>query len=114
MTKIKKIDNRLHIEIVKKNNGADTYCMKEETRVEGPWEFGEKPIERNNKKDWEKVFEEAKMGNFDKIPADIKVRHWGNLNQIKKDHLKPEDKDHLRGVWIYGEAGVGKSRYARE
>ena len=35
--KIKKYDNRLHIDIVKNNNGADDYCMKEETRVEGPW-----------------------------------------------------------------------------
>lgn len=34
---IKKVDNRLHIEIVRVNNGADTYCMKEETRLEGPY-----------------------------------------------------------------------------
>lgn len=47
------MDNRLHIEVVKHNNGADNYCMKEDTRVEGPWEFGTKPIKRNNKHDWE-------------------------------------------------------------
>jgi len=41
---IKKIDNKLHIEVVKINNGAHTYCMKEETRLDGPWEFGIKPV----------------------------------------------------------------------
>lgn len=51
-SKIKKMDNRLHIDIVKRNNGADDYCMKEDTRLEGPIEFGEKPIRRNNKQDW--------------------------------------------------------------
>ena len=39
-TAFKKIDKRVHVETVKINNGADDYCMKEDTRVEGPWEFG--------------------------------------------------------------------------
>jgi len=37
---IKKFDNRLHLDVVKVNNGAHDYCMKEETRVDGPWELG--------------------------------------------------------------------------
>lgn len=52
-TKIKKVDNRLHIEVVKINNGAHDYCMKEDTRLEGPFEYGVKPLQRNNKKDWD-------------------------------------------------------------
>lgn len=76
---IKKGDSRLHIEAVKVNNGADKYCMKEDTRLDGPWSFGVKPVERNSKKDWEEVFEKAKVGDFSDIPADIKVKHWGNL-----------------------------------
>lgn len=34
--------------------------MKEDTRVEGPWEFGIKPVKRNDKKDWNRVYENAK------------------------------------------------------
>lgn len=53
--------------------------MKQDTRIDGPWEFGIKPVQRNDKKDWDKVFELAKKGEFDKIPSDIKVQHYGNL-----------------------------------
>lgn len=41
--------------MVKINNGADNYCMKEDTRLEGPFEYGIKPVKRNSKTDWEEV-----------------------------------------------------------
>lgn len=46
---LKKHDPRAHFEIVKRDNGASDYCLKEETRVEGPWEFGLKPARKNVK-----------------------------------------------------------------
>lgn len=46
------VDKKAHYEKVKVNNGADTYCMKEDTRVEGPFEFGTRPVKRNSKHDW--------------------------------------------------------------
>ena len=36
---------------MKFNNGADDYCNKEDTRVEGPWSFGVKPARLNKKGD---------------------------------------------------------------
>lgn len=60
--------------------------MKTETRLDGPWEFGEKPVQRNNKQDWDKVREEAKKGNLDNVPADIYVKHYFALRAIAKDH----------------------------
>ena len=59
-------------------------------------------------------FLNAKRGNFDNIPSDIKVRCYSNLKKIEKDHLVCSDSSELRGVWIYGPAGSGKSRLARE
>jgi DNA mismatch repair protein MutH len=50
--------------------------MKEETRVDGPWEFGIKPVKRNSKEDWEEVRKLAMEGKMDKIPADIFVKHY--------------------------------------
>lgn len=55
MAVLQKLIPKVHCEPVKVNNGADDYCLKEDTRVEGPWEFGEKPIKRNSKVDWDKV-----------------------------------------------------------
>lgn len=57
---ITKFDKQIHAEKVIVNNGADIYCMKEDTRLEGPFEFGIKPVRRNNKHDWEQVRTMAK------------------------------------------------------
>lgn len=109
-----KHEKRIHCEKVKVNNGADKYCMKEETRVDGPVEYGEKPVERNKKTDWEEVWQKAKEGKIEEIPASIRVIHYNKLKSIAKDHMKFKDCDHLRGIWIWGQAGAGKSRWARE
>ena len=114
VTAITKHQKRIHVEKVKVNNGADKYCMKEETRVDGPVEFGEKPVERNKKVDWEEVWKKAKEGKIEEIPASIRVIHYNKLKSIAKDNMEFKDCDHLRGIWIYGEAGAGKSKWARE
>lgn len=41
MTEVKKILPTAHIEGVSLDNGIQGYCNKEETRLEGPWSFGE-------------------------------------------------------------------------
>lgn len=112
--RITKHDKTIHAEKVKVNNGADTYCMKEETRVDGPIELGVKPVKVNNKTDWEQVWKLAANGDLDKIPASIRVIHYNKLKSIAKDNIKFSDADHLRGIWIYGPAGAGKSRWVRE
>lgn len=52
MAAIKKAfnDNAMHIAEVKKDNGASSYALKEETRLEGPVEYGEKPKHGGDKK----------------------------------------------------------------
>lgn len=42
--------------------------MKEETRVEGPWEFGVKPVKLQSKTDWNDVWDKAKAGDLEAIP----------------------------------------------
>lgn len=56
---LKKFCSLAHFKEVRVNNGADNYCMKEDTRLEGPFEYGVKPVKHNSKKDWEEVKEKA-------------------------------------------------------
>lgn len=110
---LKRVCSRMHIEKCRSEEKSIIYCQKEETRVEGPFEFGSKPIHRNNKSDWEGIWNSAKMGKIEDIPKDILIKHYKNIKQIEKDHLKHEDATNLRGIWIHGMAGFGKSRIAR-
>lgn len=71
---MKKKDPLAHFEGVKCDHGASKYCLKEDTRVDGPWEFGKKPVNRASKEDWEAIWKSAKEGAVEDIPADIRLR----------------------------------------
>lgn len=79
---LKKHCSKSHFEKVLVDNGASTYCLKEDTRVEGPWEFGTRPVKRNSKEDWEEVWTKAKQGKLEEIDAKVRVTHYRNLKQI--------------------------------
>lgn len=111
---LKKIDNEIHWNYVYRNNGADDYCMKVKTRIAGPIEFGFKPVRRNSKVDWANVKLLAQSGQLDKIDPKLYITHYSNLTRIAKDHLTLTNSNHLRGIWIYGEAGCGKSKWVRD
>jgi hypothetical protein len=111
---IKKLDQRVHAEPCKSEQASIDYCQKQETRVEGPLEFGEPPFHANKKEDWDKIWEAAKQGDLESIPATIRTIHYKTLKAIAKDHMIFKDSDHLRGIWIWGEAGSGKSRWVRQ
>jgi len=89
--------------------------MKTDTRLEGPWTFGTKPVQRNSKEDWEQVWEHAKNGEIEKIDAKIRLTYIDKIERVEKRYMKmPEAPADLRGVWITGPSGCGKSRTAFE
>jgi len=110
---IKKYCNKMHIEVCRDAESSQRYCFKPLTRVAGPWEFGNKPLRRNCKDDWNEIYLLAKKRQFDDIPKSILVPHYSNLVKIAKDNMSVDDKTHLRGIFIHGESGVGKSLLAR-
>lgn len=110
----KKVCAHSHFEPVIINNGADDYCMKEDTRVEGPYEFGTKPKNKvTSKVNWDLVKEEAKKSNWDEIPSDIYIRYYGNLKKIGAESTEKFETDEVRGYWLWGEPGTGKTTFAR-
>lgn len=100
-----------HISIM---NGSlaqnDVYCSKSAEMVHR----GVKPISNDNKGRaeqlrWQRARDLAKEGKLDEIDADIFVRYYGTLKNIRKDYaIKPSPKD-VRCFWIYGPTGTGKS-----
>lgn len=110
---VRKMCKDCHWEIVRINNGADNYCLKEDTRVDGPWMFGKKPMHKNNRHDWEEVKKSAEKGDWENVPAEIYIRHYNNLKKIEAQHLVATDYPNVRGIWLYGPPGSGKTTRAR-
>lgn len=92
-----------------KSAAALTYCLKVETAVPGSqFEYGRKPIDRSNPKDWDKIVSDARGGRLDEIPSDVLVRCYSNLRKIAADSLQPVAVTR-RCVVYWGATGCGKS-----
>lgn len=115
MAALKKMLPRAHIERARGDHEANyTYCSKDGDY----FEVGDRPSYKNagdaEKARWEEAKQAAIEGRLEDIPADIFVRHYRTLKEIKKDHMKkPDDADDVTGLWIWGPPGSGKSRSAR-
>lgn len=109
---IKKLfGERCHAEL-SRSAAADNYVCKEETSVAGTrFELGEKPIKRNDPKDWDKIRVLARAGKLEDIPGDIYVRCYNQLRRIATDHLQPVAIERTV-VCYWGKTGTGKSRSA--
>lgn len=110
---VKKAFPQAHIEDVKCPDKAVAYCTKEDTRIGEIFRFGDIPIRRNSKEDWDFIFNAAKNNQFDLIPPKIQIQHYSNLKAIAKDHVKGITTESVRGIWIQGKPGHGKTHFAR-
>lgn len=103
-----------HLEPTRSESAVD-YVWKEETRVEGTqFEIGRKPVNRKKPADWDQIWESAKVGRIEDIPADIRIRNYTTLRKIERDFMVcPPNLDETCGIWYYGVPGAGKSFKAR-
>lgn len=65
------------------------YVWKDDTSVEGTrFELGLVPVNRAEPKDWKRIFEAAKVNDFESIPCDVVVRNYSALCRIRSDFMQ--------------------------
>lgn len=103
----------MHAEATR-SSAADEYVWKEETAVPGTqFELGKKLLNPKSKTDWDEVWNQAKAGQIESLPGHVKVRCFNQVTRIYSQYSQAQDI--RRRVWcIWGAAGIGKSRKARE
>jgi len=99
-----------HVEATR-SAAAIEYVCKESTRIEPPFEFGRRAFNRNLASDWDRIRVLAVTGDFEAIPSDIFIRHYGALKKIHQDAVQPIAIERSAVVY-WGATGVGKSRRA--
>jgi hypothetical protein len=116
---VKKLLPTAHIEASKSPFKSWEYCGKEDTRVEGPVDFGVPPAALNragDKKTQNKMLI-AKGASAAVDDGDIHILQLPKLKHaIDLYHSitsKPAELDSLDNYWYYGPPGTGKSSGAR-
>lgn len=120
LTQMKKLDADAHWEPMQGTMAqCKQYCTKEETRIEGPWEYGElKTAGRpNSLSECTKMVKEGKTdGEIAEEMPELYVRHYKGLHQLRIAlKIAGPARDWPPEIWVlYGPSGTGKSRYANE
>ncbi len=118
---IKRLFPNAHIEIAKGTpEQASDYCTKTDSRIGEPTIWGELPIQgkRTDIEDMVLMVEEGhSIKNIRKIYPSQCLRNGNHLKELRQDIL--EEKygaiyRPLNVVYLYGEPGIGKTRYIAE
>lgn len=116
------ISDKAHWEVSRGNAAqARAYCMKEETRVAGPWEVGQWATQgqtRGLSQAVEIMRGGATLQTVAQELPEVFIRHWRGLREWQREITAKPPRD-LGGdgpeVWVYwGPSGTGKSRKARD
>lgn len=115
MTSAKKAlnDEKVHLDLARADSESNkAYCTKEESRIDGPWEFG-KSADQGTRTDLEAAAELAMKNDMKAIEPTTYVKFHRGLHALRNLHVTPETRE-IRVTVIWGETGVGKSHMAHE
>lgn len=117
LNQMKDLDRTAHWEIRRGNHAqAKEYCTKEDTRKDGPWEFGNEPI-KGKRTDLLDICDKVKAGatcaEIASDHPDTFVRYHRGILSLQFILSKPRSFKTEVTV-IHGATGVGKSRWAME
>lgn len=111
LSAVRKLFGNFHAELTK-SDAALGYVWKDDTAIEGTrFQLGDPAFKRNDKRDWQHIWDCAKSGNLEDIEVAARVQHYRTLKQIKSDHLQPAAIERTVNVF-WGPTGTGKSRRA--
>jgi len=111
LSAVRNIFGPFHAELTRSERAVE-YVWKDDTAVDNTrFELGERLFRRNNKRDWEDVWNSAKSGDLEAIDASLRVQHYRGLKQIAADYLQPVAVEKRVDVF-WGVTGSGKSRRA--
>ncbi len=95
---------------------AITYATKEDTRVDGPWEFGE-PMKQGERTDLKGFAQAVKAGKRkrDLLDEHINIiarypKFYDHLSQMYRPKRGDQPEDQLQVTLLIGETGLGKTR----
>lgn len=104
-----------HWEIVRNFDAMNDYCQKVESRVKGPWTYGERPAKQGSK--FDAILRECLLQTpLRKIAArypGLFMRYHGGITRTR-ELMTPKRNSHTQLVWIWGPSGSGKTTYAKK
>jgi hypothetical protein len=109
---------RAHFEVRRgTHEQAKEYCTKEDTRVAGPFTFGEEPAGQGSRTDLSAV--KVILDNGGGLPA-VAREHFGSFCRYYRAFerylllITPQRSEPTKAIVYYGESGSGKSRSVAE
>lgn len=117
ITGARKLDARAHWEIKRgTTQQARDYCTKDDSRVSGPYEFGEAPNAQGTRTDLNAAIDVLRDGGIlavrEQHPATY-VKYSKGLHNLLLGSLKRRDTER-EVTLLYGKPGTGKTRYFYE
>lgn len=122
ISSVKDLYPRAHIEVARSPAKAMEYCSKEDTRIEGPWERGEKP-QQGARTDIEECVDQIMSDLGKKRPlmtaatvhTNAMAKFHRGIMHVVNSRIQPRDGSTAPDVTVlYGKTGTGKSKRAFE